>query len=151
EGDRFPPPRSFAVARLRAMTPMQLATSLRLASRDPGEFADKLKPGEAERRIEGIENSARGLASQFEQPRDDFQISVSEALLFSNSDRLQRELLNDGGGSLLGKMKAAKEPEQAIDLAVRAVLSRPPTAEEKKDLLEYATKRRERLTEAYRQ
>ena len=151
EGTRTPPPRSFAVARLRALTPIQLATSLRLATRDPEQFPASLKPEELDRRIEQIENAARGLANLFEQPRDDFQISVTEALLFSNSDRLQRELLTDGRDALVGKMKEAKGPEQAIDLAVRGVLSRPASAPEKKDLLEYLAGRRDRLTEAYRQ
>jgi hypothetical protein len=130
---------------------MQMATSLRLASRAPDEFAGTLKPDEVLRRIEQLENAARGLAGLFEQPRDDFQISVTEALLFSNSDRLQRELLGDGRGNLLGKMKESKSPEEAIDLAVRAILSRPAGADEKKELLDYVARRRERLPEAYRQ
>jgi hypothetical protein len=151
DSDRFPPPRSFAVARLRALTPMQLATSLRLAAADPEQFPATLRAEELDRRLEQIENSARGLAGLFEQPRDDFQIGVAEALLFSNSDRLQRELLTDGRNTLIGKMKEAKSPEQAIDLAVRSVLSRTATAEEKHDLLDYVAKRRERIAEAYRQ
>jgi hypothetical protein len=151
EGERFPPPRSFAVARLRALTPTQMATSLRLATRDPEEFAATIKPEERERRLEQLDNGARGLANLFEQPRDDFQIGVGEALLFSNSDRLQRELLGDAGNTLVGKMKAAKGPEQAIDLAARSVLSRPASADEKKELAAYVAKRGDRLVEAYRQ
>ena len=78
EGERFPSPKSFAVARLRALTPMQLATSLRLATTSPDQLVPTLKPDEIERRLEGYENSARGMAGLFEQPRDDFQISVTE-------------------------------------------------------------------------
>jgi hypothetical protein len=151
DGERFPPPRSFAVARLRALTPMQLATSLRLASTDPGQLPATLAPVDLDRRLEQIENSGRGLAALFEQPVDDFQIGVSEALLFSNSERLQRELLADGGNSLIGKMKAARGPEEAIDLAIRSVLSRLAGAEEKKELLDYVARRQDRLVEAYRQ
>jgi hypothetical protein len=151
EGERHPAPRTFAVARLRAMTPMQLATSLRLAASDPEQFPATLKPEELDKKIEQLENTARGMASLFEQPRDDFQISVTEALLFSNSDRIQREVLADGAGTLLGKMKEARSPEQAIELAYRGVMARPASEEEKKALLDFVAKRRDRLGEAYKQ
>jgi hypothetical protein len=151
EGERFPPVRSFAVARLRALTPMQLATSLRLASMSPDQLPATLKADEAERRLEGYENSARGMASLFEQPHDDFQISVTEALLFSNNERIQRELLADGKDRLLGKLADLKSPEQVVEVAVKNVLSRPATTEEKRTLTTYLEQRRDRLPEAYRQ
>jgi hypothetical protein len=151
EGERWPPPRSFAVARLRALTPMQLATSLRLATTDPDQFPAALGPGDLDRKIEGLESGARGLAALFEQPRDDFQIGVAEALLFTNSDRLQRELFADGRDRLLGRLKEAKSPDEAIDLAVRTVLTRDAAAEEKKALLDYVAARQDRLADAYRQ
>lgn len=150
EGARWPPHRSFAVARLRALTPMQLAVSLRIASSDPEQFPATLKPEELDRRMEGIENAARGFAGQIEQPRDDFQISVTEALLFSNNDRIQREFLADGRDRLLGRLKEIKAPEQAIDLAVATVLNRPPSSDEKKAMLDYLAGRRDRLAEGYR-
>jgi hypothetical protein len=146
-----PPARSFAVARLRAMTPMQLAASLRIATADPDQLGDKTKPEEVERRLEQFENSARGFADLIEQPRDDFQISVTEALLFSNSDRLQREMLADGRDRLVGKLKETKTPEEAVEVAFRNVLTRAPDAEEKKALVAYLAERRDRPAEAYRQ
>src|SRR5947209_3331172 len=133
------------------MTPMQLAMSLRLAASSPDRFAATLKPEEFDKLLEQTESSARGLASLFEQPRDDFQISVSEALLFSNGDRIQKELLSDNGQTLLAKMKAAKSPEEAINLAYRAAMSRPASDEEKKALLDYVAKRRDKLGDAYKQ
>jgi hypothetical protein len=151
EGERFPPVRSFAVTRLRALTPMQLATSIHLSATDPEQFAPTLKPEDLDRRIEQVEGRARGIAGLFEQPRDDFQISVMEALLFSNSDRIQRDFINDARGTLVGKMKEAKSPEQAIDLAARNVLSRSLADDEKKALLDYIGKRQDRQVEAYRQ
>ena len=146
-----PPARSFAVARLRAMTPMQLAASLRIATADPDQLDGKVKPAEIERRLEQFENSARGFADLIEQPRDDFQISVTEALLFSNSDRLQREMLADGRDRLVGKLKELKNPEEAVEVAIRNVLTRQPAPEEKKALVEYLAARRDRPAEAYRQ
>jgi Protein of unknown function (DUF1549)/Protein of unknown function (DUF1553) len=151
EGDKKAGPRSFAVARLRALTPMQLATSLRIATADPDQLGDKVKPDEVERRIEQYENAARGFSDLIEQPRDDFQISVTEALLFSNSDRLQREMLADGRDRLVGKLKELKNPEEAVEVAIRNVLTRSPAPEEKKALVEYLAQRRDRLPEAYRQ
>lgn len=151
EGERWPPVRSFAVARLRALTPMQLATSLRLATMDPEEFPSPAKAVEFDRKIEELENAACGLASQLEMPRDDFQISVSEALLFSNNERIARELLSEDRGRLLAKLKHSKHPEQALDLAAKAILNRPLTVEEKKAMVDYLAERQDRPMEAYRQ
>lgn len=151
EGEKTPPVRSFGVARLRALTPMQLATSLRIASSDPEQFPANLKAEELDRKIEAVENSARGFASLLEQPRDDFQISVSEALLFSNSDRVHKEFLSDGSDRLLGRLKKIANPEQAVELAVQTVLNRPASAEEKKAMVDYLAARSDRLTEGYRQ
>jgi hypothetical protein len=128
-----------------------MALSLRLATTSPEQFPASLKTDEQERRIEGIENSARGMAGLFEQPRDDFQISVSEALLFSNSDRIQRELLANGKDRLLGKLAELKTDEQVVETAVRNILTRPATREEKRILTDYLASRRDRLPEAQRQ
>lgn len=151
ESEKFPSPKTFAVARLRALTPMQLATSLRIASSDPEAFPATLKADELERKIEAIENSARSLASRLEQPRDDFQISVTEALMFSNNDAVQRELLVDTADKLLGKLKNIKNPEDAVELAAKTVLTRNITVEEKKAMVDYVATRRDRLPEAYKQ
>jgi hypothetical protein len=151
EGERWPSPRTFAVARIRALTPMQMALSLRLATTAPEQLPGALKAEELEKRIEGIENGARGLAGSFEQPRDDFQISVSEALLFSNGDRLERELLANGKDRLLGRLADLKSEEEVVECAVRNIYSRPATAEEKRIMSEYLASRRDRRPEAQRQ
>jgi Protein of unknown function (DUF1549)/Protein of unknown function (DUF1553) len=149
-GDTIPGPGMFAVGRLKALTPMQMAMSLKIATSDPQAF-ESGKPAEVEKRIEGLESAARGFAGAFAQPTDDFQIGVSEALLFSNSDKIAREYLADGNDRLLGRVKATNDPDKAIDLAVRSVLCRPPTAEEQRALREYIGRRSDRLSEAYRQ
>src|SRR5207237_9771486 len=126
------PPKAnlFALARVRPLTPPQLATALRLATTDPQTLAPNPKADDIEKRLEGLENSARGMASMFEQPRDDFQISVTEALLFSNSERIQKEFLADSGDRLLGRLKQLKTPQEVVETAVRNVFCRPPRAEE---------------------
>ncbi|HJZ60215.1 MAG TPA: DUF1549 domain-containing protein [Gemmataceae bacterium] len=144
-----PPAHLFAVARLKPLTPMQLSTSLRIAAADPATFEGK--HDEVEKKIEQLESSARGFASLIAQPNDNFQIGVGEALLFSNGDRVMKEFLTDGPGTLLGRMKAEKDPKAAVELMVRSVFGRAPTADESKALVAYVEKRADRQAEAYRQ
>jgi hypothetical protein len=151
EGERTPIPALFAVARLRPLTPNQLATSLRIGTTDPASFPADLKPEEFEKRVEGLEENARGFASLIEQPGDDFQVGVGEALLFTNGDRVQKEYLADAADRLVGRLKTLKTPKEQVDLAVRTVLSRPPTAEEAKLLEDYLQRRQDRPVEACRQ
>ena len=148
QGQDWPGPRLFAVARPRPLTPMQLALSLRVATTAPGEFA---KPGQAEGKIAGFDGGARGLASLIEYPRDDFQISVVEALLFSNSDRIQRDYLADGGNTIVGALKGVKQADKAAEAAILNVFSRPASAEEKAAFAAYVGARKDKPAEAYRQ
>ncbi|WP_020473225.1 DUF1549 domain-containing protein [Zavarzinella formosa] len=148
-GDIPPAPGVFAVAQLKPLTPMQLAASMRVAVADPATFEGK--PEDVEKRLESIENSARGFAGNIAAPTDDFQIGVSEALLFSNSDRVEKEFLNDGGDRLIGKLKTIKDPTQAVELMISSTLCRPATPDEKKLLTEYLQRRTDRSADAQRQ
>ena len=151
EGESFPVASSFAVGRLKPMTPQQLATSLKIASSDPKGF-ENLKPDEFEKRIEQMEQSSRSFASLIAQPGvDTFQIGVSEALLFSNSDRIQKEFLTDGGGSLIARMKAEADPVAASKLLVQTAYGRSITETETKALTAYLAARNDRPAEACRQ
>ncbi|MBX9627695.1 MAG: DUF1549 and DUF1553 domain-containing protein [Gemmataceae bacterium] len=143
-----PDPKLFAVARLKPLTPMQLATSLKVAGTDPAEW-EKGK-GDFEKRVEQAEGAARGFAALLAQPADNFQVGVGEALLFSNGERVTKEFLTDGGGSLVARA-AAKDPAEAVGLLVRVAYGRPPTADETRALAEYVAKRSDRKVEAYRQ
>ena len=60
-------------------------------------------------------------------------------------------MLADGRDRLVGRLKEMKNPEEAVEVAFRNVLTRPPAAEEKKALVDYLAARRDRLPEAYRQ
>ncbi|MBN9117861.1 MAG: DUF1549 domain-containing protein [Planctomycetes bacterium] len=150
ESENRPGNRTFAVARLKPMTPMQLSTSLRIAATDPASF-DNLKPEEFEKRIEQAEGAARGIAALVAQPTDNFQIGVGEALLFSNGDRVMRELLTDNPGTTLGRLKAMKEPKEAVEFLVKTVYGRSATADETRALVAYVEKRKGREAEAYKQ
>jgi hypothetical protein len=144
-----PPANLFAIARLKPLTPMQLATSLRIAAADPAQFEGK--PEDVEKKIEQLEATARGFASLIAQPNDNFQIGVGEALLFSNGDRVMKEFLTDGGGTLLGKAKAEKDNKAAVEMLVRSAYGRSPTAEESRAFVAYVEKRADRRDEALRQ
>jgi hypothetical protein len=151
EKDETPRPSLFAVARVKPLTPMQLAVSLRLAVIDPLALPATLKPAEFDKRLQELESSAGELARLFEQPGDDFQVGVGEALLFSNNDRIQKELLAEGGDRLLGRLNQLKNPNEVIDTAVRTILCRPPRDAERKLLGEYLQQRADRPAEARRQ
>lgn len=131
------------------MTPQQLATSLKIAATDPASF-DTLKADEFEKRMEQIESGARGFAALIAQPSENFQIGVGEALLFSNGDRVLKEVLTDGGGTTLGRVKTMKEKE-AVEFLVKTAYGRKPTADEAKALVAYVEKRKGREVEAYKQ
>jgi len=148
--DTHPDVRTFAVARLRPLTPQQLGTSLKIATTDPKTY-DALKPQEFEQRIEQAESAGRGIAAMIAQPTDTFQIGVSEALFFSNGERVMKELLIDGGGSLLGRAKLEKTPAETVKLFIHTALGRPATDDEIRTLASYLTSRNDRLPEAQRQ
>jgi Protein of unknown function (DUF1549)/Protein of unknown function (DUF1553) len=145
-----PLPKTFAVARVRPLTSYQFAFALRMATLAPAQF-EKLKPEELEKKIDGIEGGARGMQSLFEWPGDEFQVGVSEALLFSNSDRIQKDLLADSQDRLLAKLKLLKEPKEQVQMAVRSVFCREASADEVKTLEAFLAKRADRPAEALRQ
>ena len=150
DSDSLPDSKLFAVARLKPMTPGQLATSLKIAASDPASFEGK-KAEDVEKALEQMENAGRGFASLIAQPNDNFQIGVGEALLFSNGDRILKEFLTDGGGTALGRVKTMKEPKEVVEFLVKTAYGRPATADESKALLAYIEKRKGREAEAYRQ
>jgi hypothetical protein len=148
-----PDPSLFAVLQPRVLTPRQYAISLRLASSNPDAYpADATQREDWARQIDALERSAAGFASLIEVPRgEDFQISVTEALLFSNSDRVEREFLRDGSDTLVGKLKTLAQPGEQVETAFWAILSRPPDEEERKLFVEYLEARRDRPVEGLQQ
>ena len=151
DGEAAPRPSLFAVAVVRPLTTMQLASSLRVATADPAVLAADVKPAEFDKRIEGIESSAKSLAGALGFSRGDSQIGVAEALFFSNGKRVVADLLSDGDGRLIGRLKQTAAPADQIDLAVRNVLSRPPDDEDQRILGEFLATRTDRPDDACRQ
>ncbi len=148
--EKIPNASMFAYAKVRPMTPMQLATSLKIATIDPAHFEGK--PEEVTKRIEIIEQNAGGLASSIAIPMpDNFAIGVNEALLFSNNARYVTEILADSPDRILGKIKNDSDAGIASATLVRSILSREAHPDEIKAFKEYADKRADRRPEAYKQ
>jgi hypothetical protein len=141
DDDKMPPEKWFAVAQARPLTPMQMAVSLRLATSDPE--ALPTESAALEKRLETLEKSVENLASLFARPGDNFQVGVSEAMLFANNQGLQKELL-DGNGTLVTRMLQLPDLSRRAELAVRTVLSRPPQGNEIQVLTEYLRRREDR-------
>lgn len=148
EGEKHPDPRHFAVAMVRALAPMQMAASLKIATSDPLALpADRNK---LEERLEAIEKTGAGLAIYFAQPNDNFQVGVAEAMLFANNDPLQRSLL-EGAGTLTERLKQEADPTKRAELAIRAVLNRAGRTDEVQTLVNYMQRRQDRPDAANQQ
>ncbi len=59
-----------------------------------------------EKRRDQLERQADGMARQLAIPDDDFQVSVSEALWFSNDQAIENDILNGSNDRLVGYLKA---------------------------------------------
>lgn len=140
-----PPANTFAQARLKPLTPMQMAVSLKLAGM-------VVAPGEVEKRVEEAEKSARGLADQFPPVAADFQVGVAEALFMANSPRFNgNEVFSEGTGRLLTVMARAGGDDERANLAVRGVLARPALADEVSLIAHYLKRHPGEPKEACRQ
>jgi hypothetical protein len=152
EGAGEPPAADlFAVAMVRPLTPEQYALSLQVATSNPNKFPLDVSAEEWAKQRESMENGARGFASKIERPSEHFLVSVGEALLFSNSEQIERDFLRDSGDRLVGALKTIENRQQMIETAFWAVNSRPPAAEEMKAMETYLTGRNERPIEALKQ
>jgi hypothetical protein len=151
EGQDTPRPALFAVAAIRPLTPLQLAASLRLATTDPATLGGEIQREALEKRIAALEEGARSLASELSSSGVDSQIGVAEALFFSNGKRVFHELLSDGEGRLVTRLKQTATLDEKIELAVGNVLSRPPDDEDRRIHTEFLAARTDRPDDACRQ
>jgi hypothetical protein len=151
DGDLAPRPSLFAVALVRPMTPVQLATSLEIATTDPAHLPGDLRSDQLEKRILALEERARPLATSFATSSGDTQIGVAEALFFSNGKRISSELLTDSNDRLIKRLKQTTAPVEAIELAFRNVLSRGPDDDETRTLGAYLGQRTDRPADACEQ
>ena len=118
------PANTFATARLKPLTPMQMAVSLKLAGM-------VVAPNEVDKRVEEADKSARGLADQFAPVGEDFQVGVAEALFMANSGKFNsNEVFPEGNDKLLTTMTKAPSDDDRAGIAVKGVLARPALADE---------------------
>ncbi len=151
QADR-PSERLFAVAAVRALTPMQFSLSLATATANPAELSQRLEnPAEWASRRRELESQAHGFAPQIEIPGESFQIGVGEALLFSNGPQIEGEYLRDSQDRLVGILKGITDRNQLIQTAFRAVLSREAQPEEVEAIAAFLAAREDRPVAAIQQ
>ncbi len=147
-----PDPRHFAVANVRALSPMQCSVSLCVATRSAATSTQQMKrPEEWVAHRRNLEGQGHGFAQQLETPGENFQVSVSEALQFSNGAHVQNEFLRDAGDRLVGELKGIADKSQLIRHAYLNVYSRLPEADEVQLLEGYLAARADRPVEACQQ
>lgn len=129
--DETPPAAStYAVAATKALTPRQLAASLLVAIRSPDNWPSPEDSAAWNKQRIDLENQADGWSREFEQPGENFQVAVDEALFFSNNDRIMNDLLRDGGDRIVGKLKSIEDVSESIEQLWITVLNRKPSDEE---------------------
>ncbi len=129
--DETPPAAStYAVAATKALTPRQLAASLWIAIRSPDNWPSPEDSTAWNKQRIDLENQADGWSREFEQPGENFQVAVDEALFFSNNDRIMNDLLRDGGDRIVGKLKSIEDVSKSIEQLWITVLNRKPSDEE---------------------
>jgi len=141
----------FAVAVPRPLTPRQYALSLLVATSHPQQLAERRASKKWAEHRKNLERSAEGFARQIEFPGEHFQVSVDEALLFTNNERIARDYLRNSGDRLVGHLKDISDDKRLIATAYRAVLSRQPTDDESAAFQHYLNERKDRRVEAIQQ
>jgi hypothetical protein len=129
----------YAAAILKPLSPLQLTTSVAVATGQFQSFAAKLEREKANRKLEDVtpavvrahfarERDVQEFAVRFRSQSDAFEASASQAL-FLSYNALVRKQLQPGATNLVQQVRQAP-PGDAVRLAYLAVLSREPSAEE---------------------
>ncbi|MDB5388238.1 MAG: hypothetical protein JWM11_3884 [Planctomycetaceae bacterium] len=146
-----PESKTFAVALPRPLTPRQYSLALLFATRNDKNLPpDVMSPDWANRRKD-LENHSQHLANQLENPGDNFQVGVNEALFFENNQHVQNDLLNDGGDRLVGMIKTIPDRNEQLKAAFLNVFSRQPDPEEATAINQYLDARADRVNVAWQQ
>jgi hypothetical protein len=151
ESSSRPPQALFAVANVRPLSPAQYAAVLGFANTSPTQFAGDLAPAEYDNRVRAAESKGRGAIDKLEYPSEGFQISVDEALLLSNNERVMNDLLKNSHGSLLAELVANPDHRAALIAAIWNVYARAPQDDELDALVVYLEAQPDRLEERWKQ
>ncbi|MBD3674593.1 MAG: DUF1549 domain-containing protein [Planctomycetaceae bacterium] len=150
EGER-PQPWFFAVSEVRPLTPRQYSLSLLISCTSPENLPTSVEDEKWADFRQRYENTAEGMADQLELPGEHFQVSVDEALLFSNNARIENDYLRDSGDKLIGYLKKLESPEEQIRTAIRSTLGREPDVAEMVEFLDYLQEREDRPVDGLKQ
>lgn len=145
-----PMPEYFAVAIPRPLSPRQYATSLMIAGRAPQTIPSTDTPAWEKWRTD-IEKASEGFADLIERPTEHFQVSADEALLFSNSERVEGEFLRDAPDRIVGNLRQIDESHDLVRVAFWSIVNRPPEPEEYDVFLRFLGERKDRPAEGVRQ
>ena len=129
-GSEPPVASTFAFAQTRPLTPRQLGAALHVVLRNPEQWPSIENTEAWTKQPTDLETQANGWVREFEQPGENFQIAVDEALFFSNSGRVQDDLLRDSDDRLLGQLKKIEDQSQGIEKLWLTVLNRVPQPDE---------------------
>ncbi len=147
-----PPERQyFAIAETRPLTPRQLAVSLHVAIGSPEKWPDVDAAEEWTRLRESLEKQADNWVREFEQPKENFQVAVDEALFFSNNTRVHDDFLRDSGDRLVGFLKTLDDDTLLVATMWRAVLNRSPSDAENNSALEWLQRENDDRVDTIRQ
>lgn len=146
-GESIPEAKSFAVAQVRPLSPMQMAVSLKVATMDQQLPTDAKQ---VEQRFAEMAKNAERLAGFFPQPGPNFQVGVGEALLFANNEAMMRELLS-GPKNVVARLQAEPDLARRVALAIQTVFCRPARPDEIQPAVEYLKQRANRPEEGCQQ
>ena len=146
-----PMPEYFAVAGTRPLTARQLALSLQVAAMNPSKWPEMEAGDEWAKMRESLENQANGWVREFEQPKENFQVAVDEALFFSNNARIHEDVLRDSGDRLVGHLKTVENDAELLTALWQSVLNRDPVETERNAALDWMQRDNEDRVELIRQ
>jgi hypothetical protein len=122
-----PPDYWFAVAQVRPLTPRQYAMTLRMGATSPSYF--DVDAGEHSNRVQRLRSAANGMTRYFDPVSGDFQVSVTEALLMSNSKEMEQQLLRVDNDSLIKYLLDKPSAGEQASAAWQQILGQAPDDE----------------------
>lgn len=128
--DEPPSAQLFALAASRPLTPRQLSASLLIATRRPDHWPLSFESKDWQQKRKELEEHAAGLSREFEVPGENFQISVDEALFFSNNSRVDNDLLKDADDRISGWLKGSTDDAELASKLWITILGRAPADDE---------------------
>jgi hypothetical protein len=143
------PPESFVVANMKPLSPEQLARSMMQGSGLTD--AERLALGKglneaalAARTAPNIRAFVQTFGSPAGQPEDRaFDVTIDQTLFLNNGSTV-RTWLTQRAGNLTDRLLALKDEKAVVDELYLSVLTREPSADERKEFADYLKDRRDR-------